>query len=138
MKVILRLLRCRRGVSALEFALAAPFLCAAVLLLVDLGMGVGARMELDRNLRAGVQAAMTLERSAAEVGKVVRIAAGTTPLDVTVTSDCQCGLEVRSCDTFCARNQPPSVFFAIRASRAHPGPLSSGGSIVSAARVQVR
>lgn len=129
---------CRRGVSALEFALAAPILCIGALMLVDVGLGIGARMELDRNLRAGVQAAMTLERSEAEIAEIIQLAAGTPLSELTVTPECQCGAQASACDSFCGPNEPPSVFVAIRASRDHPGPMSGGKSISVAARVQVR
>lgn len=137
-RLLRALLACRCGVSALEFALAAPLLCIGALLLVDVGMGVGARMELDRNLRAGVQAAMTLERSGEDIASIVRIAAGGALPEVTVTEECQCGTQASACTRFCAPNVPPSVFFAIHARLDHPGPLSGEESIVSTARVQVR
>ena len=47
------------GNSALEFGLTAPFLIFALVMMLDMGIAVETRMEMDRNVRAGVQAAMS-------------------------------------------------------------------------------
>lgn len=133
-----RLIACRRGVSALEFALVAPFLCIGLLLMVDIGLGIVTRMELERNVRSGAQAAMTLENDADQVAAIVGMAAGNDTVSVDVGIQCQCGAASTSCEIFCRDGSAPSVFYAIRAERPHPGPLLDAEPIVASARVKVR
>lgn len=52
-----RLLRCTRGVSAVEFALFAPMLFFALVVVADLGLALYQRMTIDHILRAGAQSA---------------------------------------------------------------------------------
>lgn len=133
-----RLIGCSRGASAVEFALAAPFLILGLVMMVDIGIGVTARMELDRSVRAGVQAAMTLDRDGEAVANFVRIAAQDPDLEVTVEPLCRCGNASSRCDRFCQPNEPPSFFYEIRAERTHSGVLLKGRTIRSETRVQLR
>ena len=52
--------RCEAGVAAIEFAIFAPMIFLGMLAMVDIGRAITARMEMDRNVRAGAQAAMSL------------------------------------------------------------------------------
>ena len=70
-KLLRRLGRCDAGVSAVEFAVLAPVLIGGLLFLVDVGIAIGTRMEMDRNVRAGAQAAMSLNNSTASIEAIM-------------------------------------------------------------------
>jgi Flp pilus assembly protein TadG len=53
--LLTRLLRCRKGVSAVEFALSLPFMMVALIGLAEFGLGVNEKMRLLNAARAGVQ-----------------------------------------------------------------------------------
>ncbi|CAN5655797.1 hypothetical protein BH23PSE1_BH23PSE1_13240 [soil metagenome] len=130
---------CERVAGAVGFALFALPLCFGLLMMVDLGLSTGTRMELDRNVRAGAQAAMSLNNDAAAIREVVRAASGdASGLDVAVDMDCACGAAASGCSALCAGGAAPSVFFAIRAARPYSGMLLGERTIASGARVQIR
>ena len=134
-----RLLSCTRGASAVEFAVFAPMLCIGLLAMVDAGRAVAARMELDRNVRAGAQAAMSLNNDAAAIRAIVLAAAGApSGLTAAVTKSCQCAAQAVACTAPCASGEPPSVFFDIEASAPHAGMIRGERTVASATRVQIR
>jgi hypothetical protein len=133
-----KMMRCNRGASALEFALTAPLLCFGVLAMADIGMQVSARMELDRNVRAGAQAAITLYNPGPVIANVVRAAADDPSLQVEVTESCACdGTPIASCSLGCEVGEE-SFFYTIEASRRHDGPIFRERTIVSRVRAQVK
>lgn len=64
----------QRGVSAVEFSLLAPILLGGLLSMIDIGLAVTERMNLDHVLRAGAQAAMA-EKSKEQILKVIEATA---------------------------------------------------------------
>ena len=134
-----RLGRCRSGVSSIELALFAPILVSGLLMMVDLGLAVGVRMEMDRNVRAGAQAAMSLNNSAASIEEIVRASAEeAADLDVAVALSCSCAGTASSCTTSCGSGAAPSVFVSLSAERDFSGLLISNLSLRSESRVQIR
>jgi Flp pilus assembly protein TadG len=132
-------LRCTRGASAIETAILAPLLCGFLAVMVDVGMSVGARMELDRNVRAGAQAAMSLNNTAAGVAAIVHASAGgRQDLDVRVERSCVCGVATAACSVVCASSEPPSVIYAIEAARPVAGMVLGERRVTSATRIQLR
>jgi pilus assembly protein CpaE len=139
---------CEKGVSALEFAIFAPMLCLGLLAMIDVGMSVALRMELDRNVRSGAQAAITLDNPALLIEGIVELSAGN-PDDLTVRVDqvCFCRIdgelrELKSCELFCYPDPDnevePLVFFEISATRPYTGPIFKERTILSETRVQIR
>lgn len=134
-----RLIACTGGASALEFALFAPMVILGLLVMTDLGISIGTRMELDRNVRAGAQAAMSLNNDEAGIEAIVLAAAGApVDVDVDVTMSCVCGASTAVCDVTCVSGDAPSVFFQIRATRPQPGIILGERTIASETRVQIR
>jgi pilus assembly protein CpaE len=134
---------CTKGVSALEFALFAPILCLGLLAMIDVGMSVALRMDLDRSVRSGAQAAITLDNPAPEIAAIIRISAGEPEdLHVDVDQTCFCRVEqalvATTCGLFCSTGEEPSVFFAITATRPYSGAIFGERTIASDTRVQVR
>jgi pilus assembly protein CpaE len=135
---------CTRGVSALEFAIFAPMLCLGLLAMVDIGMSVALRMELDRNVRSGAQAAITLDNPAPIIETIVELSAGR-PDDLTVRVEQACFCRIDGvlephgdCQVRCVSGEEPAVFFAISAERPYSGAIFGERTIVSDTRVQIR
>jgi pilus assembly protein CpaE len=138
-KLLRALARCTRGASALEFAFFAPVLCLALLMMVDAGMAVGARMELDRNVRAGAQAAMSLNNTPAGIDAIVRASAGApADLAVQVARLCLCRSMAAACNIPCPSGEAPAIVFTIGATRPVSGILLGERLLASSTRVQVR
>jgi pilus assembly protein CpaE len=135
---------CTRGASALEFAIFAPILCLGLLAMVDIGMSVALRMELDRNVRSGAQAAITLDNPAPIIETIVELSAGSPDdLTVSVAQTCFCRIDGvlephGDCQVRCVSGEEPAVFFAISAERPYTGAIFGRRTIVSDTRVQIR
>ncbi|MDA8233114.1 MAG: pilus assembly protein [Magnetospirillum sp.] len=88
---LVRLAACRRGVAAVEFALAAPILLVLVLGLADFGMATNERMRLTSAARAGAQYAMGNPTDSAGTRQATLAAAnGLNSGTVSVTLSCGC------------------------------------------------
>lgn len=72
MPVLARLAACRRGVSALEFALVAPTLALMALGGFDLGNAVLQRLQLEAAARAGAQYAFSRPTDSAGIVAAIR------------------------------------------------------------------
>ena len=127
-----------RGVAAIEFAIGAPVLILGLLAMIDTGMAAATRMELDRNVRSGAQAAMSLNNDPDAIRTIVLASSGDlADLSVEVGLVCACGDEAASCTVPCDSGEAPSVFFDIAAQRPFEGILVDR-VIHSQTRVQIR
>jgi Flp pilus assembly protein TadG len=91
--LLLLLKSCRRGVTAVEFAVSAPILLAAVLGLGELGTATAQKVRLMSAARAGAQYAINNTTGTdAAITSAVKAAAnlGPDPVTVTVTRSCGC------------------------------------------------
>ena len=139
MHLIGRLRQDAAGIASIEFAVGAPVLLAGLLAMVDVGMATAVRMEMDRNVRAGAQAAMSLNNDADAIRTIV-LSSAESPEDLTVDVDmvCACSDVPASCTAPCGSGEAPDVFFEILASRVQPGILLGDRQLTSATRVQIR
>jgi Flp pilus assembly protein TadG len=129
----------QRGASALEFGLFAPLLVFGLLAMVDVGIGLGTRMELDRVVRSGAQAAISLNNDAAAIRTLVLASSATqTDLEVDVAQVCTCAAVPAGCTALCPDGTAPSVYFEIQAQRQYAGMLFGERGIVSSTRVKIR
>jgi hypothetical protein len=126
------------GIAAVEFAIGAPVLILGVLAMIDAGMAAATRMEIDRNVRSGAQAAMSLNNDPAAIRSIVLAAAGA-PADLTVdvAKVCECEDVEASCTEPCDSGEAPSVFFDIAGQRPFAGILVDL-ELNSSTRVQIR
>jgi len=135
-----RLLRDRRGMSALELVLVAAVLAPAIIAVVDIGNAAQQQIELQQALRAGGQYAMTFPAdpsntsnvNSANIKTVVTAAlpsnwtSGSTK-DITVgasTASCTCypsGTSVTCFSGACAAGQTPEGFITLTASTVYSG-----------------
>ena len=134
-----RLVRCRSGVAATEFAIFAPMVILGLFTMVDIGSAVTQRMEMDRNVRAGAQAAMSLNNDEASIRGII-LASTEEPekLKVEVNMQCICAGSSASCSASCPDTTAPAVFVEIGAARAHDGILLPERTLRSQTRVQIR
>jgi len=117
-KSLFRLAADRRGVAAVEMALVSPVLILGLLLMLDAGMAVQGRLNLDHSTRTSAQAAMSNINDSTEISAIM-LAATNDPANVTVTVEktCFCGEIEVTCSIWCAPTAPPSVFLNISAAR---------------------
>lgn len=131
--------RCDAGVSAIELAIIAPMLIAGLLTMIDLGLAAGMRMEMDRNVRAGAQAAMSLNNSLASIADIVTASAEEAAgLGVSVNLVCSCAGVDAGCTTPCATGEAPSIFVDLTATRDYAGIVISHMQLEARNRVQIR
>ena len=95
-------------------------------------------MELDRNVRSGAQAAMSLNNDPDAIRAIVLASAGEPDdLTVDVAMVCACSDEEASCTVPCDSGEAPSVYFNIAAERPFTGILANR-TVHSQTRVQIR
>ena len=127
------------GNSALEFGLTAPLLIFALVMMLDIGIAVETRMEMDRNVRAGVQAAMSQINDPNAIRNLVLASTGGSEnVSVNVNKTCSCGSTATSCTTWCSAQEPPSVFVNISAIQTYSGLLLTTFQLESQTHVQLR
>jgi pilus assembly protein CpaE len=131
--------RCVAGVTAIEFAIFAPMIFLGLLTMVDIGRSITVRMEMDRNVRAGAQAAMSLNNDLDSIEGII-LASTENPdeLTVDVAMECRCAVASAACTTPCPDATAPAVFVAISALRPYEGILLPARTIASRIRVQIR
>lgn len=102
--------RDRRGVAALEMALAAPFFLLVLMICVDFGRAISQSIDLTHAVRAGAQFAATAPNAQALIEGTIRTALPPNLSAATVTTACYCGAlpnggvgmpPAAACDTAC-------------------------------------
>ena len=133
------LARCDAGIGAVEFAVVGPVLIFGFLMTVDVGMAITTRMEMDRNVRAGAQAAMSLNNEVTSIEDIILAsteAAGSLSVDVAL--QCECAGAAAGCNAPCGGGAAPSVFVEISAVQNVDGMLLPERQLRSQTRVQIR
>ena len=122
MKRILTLgcLREDAGLSAIEFALVAPFLCTFLLGVVDLGFGFQAQMAVTQAAQAGTYYAMLNGYNTSGIQNVVANASGLSGItSPTSSSTCGCpsgtAVTASSCTSNCASGQAAGTYASVTA-----------------------
>ena len=137
--------RSERGVSAIEFALFAPFLTFAMLAMLDIGLAVNERMEIERLLRGGAQHAMK-DPGAAEVQAVIEASAESTfapgsDFTLSVERYCACPSDSDTavqCSASCPDADVTAIYYRMSGMRTYPGLVMPDIDLDSTARVRVR
>ncbi len=80
--------RCQRGLAAIEFALLSTILLTVLMGLVDYGMAMFRKIELENAVRSGAQYALLRGHDSSVISTVVKDS--TNLSDVTVSSVCLC------------------------------------------------
>lgn len=136
--------RSQAGVAAVEFALVAPILIAAVLTMADLGFAIHERAEMDQAIRNGAQRAMT-DPGESDVASVLSLVdatgAGQDTTTFLVDRYCACSETPETettCSTTCADEDPTSIFYNLTGTREFSGFLLPAITISRSSLVQVR
>ena len=134
-----RMARCEAGVAATEFALFAPMIILGILMMVDIGGAIAERMEMDRNVRAGAQAAMSLNNDVSSIEGII-LASTEEPenLTVDVNMQCLCSEASAACTTPCPDTTAPAVFVQISAVQTYEGIIMPERTLSSQTSVQIR
>lgn len=136
--------RCEAGVAAVEFALIAPILIAAVLTMSDLGFAIHERSEIDQALRNGAQHAISdpgESKVAAVLNLVDPTGAGRDSTTFVVDRFCACSETPDTqtqCSTTCAGDTPTSIFYNLTGTREFSGFLLPAVTLNRSSLVQVR
>ena len=142
MNIRIRLLsftKCTSGNSAVEFAVTVPALIVALVMMFDIGIALGARMEMDRNVRAGVQAAMSNINNLDAIRDMISASSGgSETVSLNVDKVCSCGGTATACTNWCSVDEPPSVFVNITATQAYSGLMLPAFVLESETHVQLR
>lgn len=132
------------GVAAVEFALIAPILIAAVLTMSDLGFAIHERAEIDQALRNGAQYAISdpgVSDVAAVLDLVDKTGAGRDSTVFAVSRFCACNEtpDIQTmCSTTCAGDKPTSIFYSLTGTREFSGFLLPAVTLNRSSLVQVR
>ncbi len=147
--------RAQGGVAAVEFALFAPMLVFALLMMFDIGMAAQERMAIGQALRAGAQAAM-FDPGEEDVENVIKYTAATSfaltqgeanstgrpLLTPSVTRYCGCPDATETpvdCSLPCAATSTlPYAYYRLSASMTHAGLFLPAFVLDPAMQVQVR
>jgi len=139
MRILINRLRtlfgCTAGVSAVEFAVLAPFLVIGTLSTIDAGMAVYEKMMIGQVLRSGAHGAILAESEAevlailtATAGDNFTLAQGAQPgpgeLAVQVSSYCLCPEDTANpvaCTATCSSGLDPNRFYQLAATKAFDG-----------------
>jgi pilus assembly protein CpaE len=147
------LLKERYGVSAIEFAVAAPVLLLSVLTMTDVALAIKQRMNLDQATRAGAEYVLSGLSNTADVEQLVTAAAtgdfsathenleGGSGPTVEVQSWCECtdAGEIVSCTgTVCGNAYPPAIYYELAASSTYDALFLPDFDVSSVIRVQTR
>ena len=108
-------------------------------MMVDIGGAIAERMEMDRNVRAGAQAAMSLNNDLSSIEGII-LASTEEPenLTVDVNMQCLCSEASASCTTPCPDTTAPAVFVEISALQPYDGIIMPERTLTSQTRVQIR
>lgn len=134
-----QVLRNNDGVAAIEMGLIAPTLLLGLLLMIDVGLALAERMELDRNVRAGVQATMANVSDLSAIRDVILSTADDPDsLTVAVEQTCSCAGVAVACTDWCTADEPPSVFINISAVQDYAGLMLPAMTLDAVTHVQLR
>lgn len=120
----------KRGVSTIEFALAAPMLIAATVAMADFGLAVNEKMRLVSAARAGAQAGFSNSGNQAAMQAAVLAATGLTPSSITVTAATVCGCadgRTLVCTATCADGSNLRTYVTVTVTELYPLLLSYPG-----------
>jgi pilus assembly protein CpaE len=131
------------GLAAAEFAIISPVFFLAMLGMVDIGLALNERMEVDRVLRAGVQEAMSGQDDVSRIEAAVRNANFSSGVSehtpqYTIARSCECLSTEMSCNALCDDGRPPAIYFDLSAVQPMETFMLPAMNIRSAMRVQVR
>lgn len=145
------------GVAAVEFAIGAPMMIFAMLIMTDIGLAINERMNLDQSVRAGAEFVMNDISDTSDLEKLMTSAAtgyysdnpddwdaqNKTPPTVSAIKRCICPNDnpnvVVSCSAYlCTNDLPPSVYYDLAASKVYEAIFLPDMTVSTKINIQVR
>jgi Flp pilus assembly protein TadG len=121
------LLRCKRGVAAVEFGLGAPLLIGMLLPVADLGIAFSMQQQLRQAVQAGAQYATSYPWNQNSPAAIANAVIAATPLSDITSRICRCptaspagtggGTSDAACATLCPQNQTAGSYVVVLAER---------------------
>ena len=113
-----RFTRDRSGVTAIEFAMIAPMMAAAMVMALDYSLYVVNRTRMHSGIRAGIQYLMDNGRDLTQLETIVAQSWSEKPADYDIDTEryCLCSDAVHACNVLCADDSAPESYFSINAS----------------------
>jgi Flp pilus assembly protein TadG len=145
--LIKHLLRDRSGVAAIEFALAAPILVAALVGIADVGMGIYKQMQLINAVQAGARYAMTNGWNSVQIQNTITNATDLAAISATPAPTHSCGcpsgatIATATCGSTCASGAPAGTYVTVNAQFAYTPVIpfvGFGGALTLVAQSMVR
>ena len=138
-----RLVRAKRdasGTSAIEFAIVAPMLIAAVVGLADISSAAYGASNMQTAVRAGIHYAMSGGTDADIALQIADAAWTRKPGGATLTTSksCTCATVTWNCDTFCPDVTRPEMYITVTATADFTGHFYSMGEKTTTETVRVR
>ncbi|HWE74049.1 MAG TPA: TadE/TadG family type IV pilus assembly protein [Stellaceae bacterium] len=149
LRVLLNCLRQTKGVTALEFALIAPFLCTFIVGIVDLSFGFQSQMAVTQAAQTGSYAAMLNGFNTSTISSAVANSTGTSGITASPapTQSCGCpsGTAVTAgpCGSTCPDGQSSGTYITVNAQYqystmlAYPG-FSSPMTLTATSMVRIK
>jgi Flp pilus assembly protein TadG len=135
-RLLVRLRRCRQGVSAAEFGVIAPAMILLLAGLVDLAGAMQQTIRLENAARAGAQYAMSFPEDTAGITAATAAAAGGSGATVSVEpAFCACpggGTTRVSCEGTPCGGGPSGVYVGISITRPYAAVIGIGGYVLPA------
>lgn len=134
-----RLARDRSGVTAIEFALVAPMMAAALVLTLDVSLYVVNRTRMHSGIRAGIQYLMDNGRNLDQLESIVSQSWSEKPANANIETEryCLCSDTRHVCNVLCADDSAPESYFSISASGTLKG-LMSDRELAATEELRVR
>ena len=135
----LRLLRDRKGLAGIEFAIVAPVVVILIVGATDVGMLVYNRMDTTSSIQAGAQYFMAGGADAQQALATVRRSWTSMPADteLSIVKTCYCAQVVNLCTVNCADGSLPTAYNIVSAKLTYSGVLLENEYVISEA-VRVR
>lgn len=107
----------RSGIAAIEFALVAPMMAAALVLTLDVSLYVVNRTRMHSGIRAGIQYLMDNGRDLQQLETIVAQSWSEKPANANIETEryCLCSDVAHACNVLCADDSAPESYFSISA-----------------------
>ena len=121
-----RLAKDRSGVTAIEFAMVAPMMAAAMVMTLDVSLYVVNRTRMHSGIRAGIQYLMDNGRDLTQLETIVATSWSEKPANYNIETEryCLCSDVRHVCNVLCADDSAPESYFSISATGTLEGLVS--------------
>ena len=107
----------RSGVTAIEFAMVAPMMAAAMVMTLDVSLYVVNRTRMHSGIRAGIQYLMDNGRDLTQLETIVAASWSEKPANYNIETEryCLCSDVRHACNILCDDDSAPESYFSVSA-----------------------